>query len=321
MSDKVFAFGHLPDPPDSRDFKLKTPTLSALPVSVDLSSKLQPVKNQGRLGSCTAFATTAMVEFVRNKQELLQWDASPLFTYYSTRKIENTIDSDSGAYVRDALKSVVSDGVAKETTWPYIVENFTIQPPASAWTEALDHQALVYYRVNQTRDDVLGCLADGYPFTFGIKLYDSFINTQTGFMVNNIVPIPNLSTDKFVGGHCMLATGYLSSQDGTVQITARNSWGVYVGLEGYHNIPLEYILDRAQSMDFWTIRSEERVDEDPTPPKPIVIPPDPVTPIVIVPPDPIVPEPFTPPENIWKQPRTYILIGFVILSLLFLLIR
>ena len=125
----TFSYGHLPDPLDIRDYKLQIPLKSDYPARVDLRDKLQPIKNQGNLGSCTAFATTAMVEFVRNKQELLQWDASPLFTYYATRKIENTISTDSGAFVRDALKSVVSNGVAKESSWPYIIENFTTSPP------------------------------------------------------------------------------------------------------------------------------------------------------------------------------------------------
>jgi C1A family cysteine protease len=319
MLTNVFFFGHVPDFPDSRDFVFKASVIENLPPRIDLRDGLQPIKNQGDLGACTAFATTAMVEYVRNKQGFLKWDASPLFTYYSTRKIENTISTDSGASVRDALKSTVKDGVVKETTWPYIVEKFTENPPLSVWNEGQLHQALTYYSVPQTKNDILSCLAEGYPFTFGARLYESFTKTQCGFIINNVVPIPDTTNEKLLGGHCMLAVGYLSASDTSIQIMVRNSWGNYVGLNGYHNFPIEYLLNPALSMDFWTIRSEEKTPEDPDPfpeppkPEPIPVPPQPS-------PEPIVP-PFPSPVSIWKKPGTYILIASAIISLLFVFLR
>lgn len=315
MEQLNFSFGYIPDTIDVRDFKFAAPALEYYPSTVDLRTLLQPIKNQGTLGACTAFATTALVEYVRNKQELIEWDASPLFTYYSTRKIENTIEQDSGAYVRDALKSAAVDGVAKETTWPYIIENFTINPPTSAWDEAQQHQALVYYRLNQTKEDVISCLADGYPFVFGVKLYQSFIDTQCGIFVNNVVPLPNTTTERLLGGHCMLAVGYVSSADTNINIITRNSWGVGVGLDGYHNIPLEYFLDPTLCLDMWTIRKEEIANDVKVVPTPVPItPPSPIEPTLpIVPPEPVQPS----HKSVWQQPATYIIIGFIILLILF----
>ena len=326
MALNLFSFGHIPDSPDSRDFIFKASPSKTLPFKVDLREDLQPIKNQRNLGACTAFATTAMVEYVRNKQGFLKWDASPLFTYYSTRKIENTIPTDSGATVRDALKSTVNDGVVKEITWPYIIENFSTTPPTSAWEEGQLHQALTYYSVPQTKEHILSCLSEGYPFTFGARLYESFTATQCGFMVNDIVPLPNTSTEKLLGGHCMLAVGYLSASDTSIQIIVRNSWGIYVGLDGYHNFPIEYLLNPTLSLDFWTIRTEEESVEDsyprptPTPPTPEPVPPSPAPEPVPVPPtpEPVPPPPTPSVESIWKKPSTYILIGFIIVSLLFI---
>lgn len=318
-----FSFGHLPDPPDSRDFKLKISPQTVL-VPTDLRSQMRPIKNQGNLGACTAFATTAMVEFVRSKQRMIEWDASPLFTYYSSRKIEGTIPIDSGAYVRDALKSTVKDGVVKEESWPYIVENFAMLPPSAVWVEAETHQTLTYSKVDQTQEGVLGCLSEGYPFTFGAKLFDSFIKTQTGMFVTNTVPMPNLSADKYVGGHCMLAVGYTSASDTSIEIIVRNSWSEYVGIDGYHFMPIEYILDPTLSMDFWTIRTEEYAQEDIL--QDPVIPPAP-TPEPVIPPEPApvpTPEPVIPPvpvkKSMWKDPITYVVILFVLLLLSFVLL-
>jgi C1A family cysteine protease len=69
-----FHFGHIEDTLDERDFKLKISLKTAdLPKSVDLREFLEEIRTQGNLGACTAFATTALVEFVRNKQKLLKW--------------------------------------------------------------------------------------------------------------------------------------------------------------------------------------------------------------------------------------------------------
>lgn len=322
MSKQQFSFGYLPDPPDTRDFRLKVPPLVSFPSSVDLRPLLQPIRAQGKISSCTAFAVTALIEYVRNKQELLQWDASPLFTYYATRKIEDNINVDSGAYARNALKAVVKDGVAKETTWPYIINNFAMNPPLSAWEEAEKHQALVYYKLEQTQDNILHCLMDGYPFIFGAQLYESFMRTQTNWIVYD-VPMPDPTKEKLIGGHCMLAVGYLSGSNGNINILVRNSWGNLVGNEGYHNIPIEYFLDPALSSDFWTVRLVERTEEDPII-KPVVSPtPDPLpTPKPTPTPVPTFsPEPEPEQESMWKNPQTYCMLGFVILAVLFLLLR
>ena len=42
---------------------------------------------------------------------------SRLFIYYNERKIENTIDSDSGASLRDGIKTIHNIGVCKEDDW------------------------------------------------------------------------------------------------------------------------------------------------------------------------------------------------------------
>jgi C1A family cysteine protease len=51
-----------------------------------------------------------------------------LFEYYATRKIEGTIPDDSGATIRDAVKTGNVYGVADETLWPYDVSKFTVNP-------------------------------------------------------------------------------------------------------------------------------------------------------------------------------------------------
>lgn len=325
MSDtQNFSFGYIPDVADPRDYRFSVSLQSNI-QPIDLSAEFPPIRNQGNIGSCTAFAATAMFEYVRKKQRLYPWSASPLFTYYATRKITNRVDQDNGAAARDALKSVVNFGATKEECWPYDVTQFTINPPVSAWEDAEKHQALVYYSIDQTRFNLLGCLADGYPFMFGAKLYQSFIDTQTTFMVHNYLPMPDTSKEQHVGNHCMLAVGF-TEYNGSTYVKVRNSWGNSVGLGGYHNMPIEYLLNPSLCMDFWTIRlTESSPDEEiPLPPEPPK--PAPVTPVeppvpTPEPPKPIMIDPTPPPDfvvetNMWKKPVTYFFIVFVILVII-----
>jgi C1A family cysteine protease len=104
----VKRYGWTPDLPDARDFLFTAPesVLSALPTQVDLRSKCPPVYDQGQLGSCTANAIGAAFEFMQNKQSLTDFVPSRLFVYYNEREVEGTVSQDSGAMIRDGIKSV-----------------------------------------------------------------------------------------------------------------------------------------------------------------------------------------------------------------------
>lgn len=324
-----FSFGCKRDIKDERDFKLKIRSRVVVSDSADLRTKFPAIRNQGNLGACTSFATTDMAQFVRAKLNFKIWDPSTLFTYYATRKLIGTTDRDSGASVRDALKSTADFGIAKEEHWPYVIEEFAKEPPTPIWDEALEHQSLSYFRVDQTEEAVLNCLSDGYPFTFGMRIYQSFVDSQL-FIMRGPVPTPDINTEKYLGGHCMLAVGFFK-QDNEYLIIVRNSWGEDFGIDGYVYIPLSILLNSRLSFDFWTLRSSEPDPEDllpPEPPKPDPIPeppkPDPIPEPEPPKPDPI-PEPPKPPApdkspSIWKNPKTWVLIGFGIISLLFVLL-
>src|SRR5579872_7056625 len=131
---KIARYGWIPDQPDQRDHLYSVPPqfLAKLPSSADLRGKCPPVYNQGQLGSCTANAIGGAIEFERMKQKLTDFVPSRLFIYYNERVIEGTVRSDSGAQLRDGIKSVASQGVCPEPEWPYNIAKFTTKPPARA---------------------------------------------------------------------------------------------------------------------------------------------------------------------------------------------
>jgi C1A family cysteine protease len=251
MPYKIQRYGWIPDLPDQRDYKFVAPFEAgqALPPSVDLRSVCPPVYDQGQLGSCTANAIAAAIEFDRIKENLTPIFApSRLFIYYNERVIEGTVNTDSGAQIRDGIKSVGGQGACIEDTWPYDITKYQDQPPDPCYQEALQHRAILYQRID-TIDQMKGCLVAGYPFVFGFTVYESFESQDMANSGHAPMPGPN---EKVLGGHAVLAVGYDDSQNWFI---IRNSWGPSWGMKGYFTLPYDYMNNSNLSSDFWTIRT------------------------------------------------------------------
>ena len=165
MPRQVKRYGWIPDVPDVRDhlFSAPLPTLLTLPPKSDLRAKCPPVLDQGQLGSCTANAIANAHLFDQMKQKALDAFApSRLFIYYNERVMEHTVSEDSGAMIRDGIKSISKQGVCPESMWPYVVSKFATKPTAGCYKAALDHQAVSYQRVLQNLMQMKGCIASGF---------------------------------------------------------------------------------------------------------------------------------------------------------------
>lgn len=251
MTYSTKGFGWLRDLPDHRDHLYSAPmaALTALPASVDLRGKCPPVYDQGQLGSCTANGIGGALQFERMKQNLQpEFIPSRLFIYYNERVIEHTVNSDSGAMIRDGIKSVAKQGDCPETSWPYDISKFTDKPTPVCYKEALKYKAVQYSRLLQNLNQMKGCLADGYPFVLGFTVYTSFMSPMVA--KTGVVPMPG-SSEQVLGGHCVLAVGY---DDATQRFLIRNSYGDTWGMHGYGTMPYAYLTDSSLSADFWTIR-------------------------------------------------------------------
>lgn len=242
-------YGWIPDLPDARDRVYQLPKKAGLlPSSADLRSGCPTVYDQGDLGSCTANAIGAAIEFDQGKQKLRPYAPSRLFIYYNERALEGTIDTDSGAQIRDGIKAVASQGVCPETMWPYVEQSFATRPTAPCFKYAKLHPAVQYARVTQNAVQLKACVASGYPFVFGFTVYESFESDEVA--KSGIVPMP-FSTETLLGGHAVMAVGY---DDASQRFLVRNSWGTGWGMGGYFTIPYAYLTDSNLADDFWMIR-------------------------------------------------------------------
>ena len=248
---RVERYGWVPDLPDHRDHLFAAPPryLADLPAKLDLRDQCpKEICDQGQLGSCTANAIGCAYEFDLLKQELADVMPSRLFIYYNERAMEGTIDSDSGAMIRDGIKSVAKQGVCAEKSWPYEISHFTDKPSDECYAEALEHRVGSYQRVARTLNQFKGCLASGFPFVFGFTVYESFESDEVAR--TGEAPMPS-SNEQVLGGHAVLAVGY---DDATQRFIVRNSWGDGWGDHGHFTLPYQYLTDRGLSSDFWTVR-------------------------------------------------------------------
>src|SRR5579872_6651869 len=214
-------YGWVPDLPDHRDhlYAAPAPVVAALPAKVDLRPDCPPVVDQGQLGSCTANAIANAHLFDQMKENLAgSFLPSRLFIYYNERTIEGTVNSDSGAQIRDGIKTIANQGACPETLWPYDISKFTRKPPTKCFQAGLKNQAISYQSVMQSAMQMKGCLASGYPIVIGFTVYESFESPAVAKTGN--APMPG-SSEKVVGGHCVLVVGY---DDSTQRFLCMNSW-------------------------------------------------------------------------------------------------
>lgn len=252
-------YGWKPDLPDARDhtFKLAKPRLEPLPDMSDLRGLCPPMFDQGPLGSCIAQAIPAAIQFGQRHQSLIDFAGSRLFLYYNARLSEGTPNEDSGAMIRDGIKSVVDTGICPETDWPYDIGRFTEKPPQAAYDAAQLTQVLQYQRLSGDLTEMLTCLAASTPFVFGFSVYDSFESDAVA--LSGVLDLPGPG-EKLLGGHAVLCVGYDNLDQ---RFLVRNSWGEDWGMKGYFWMPYAYLTDPNLSDDRWAIQKVEGVSDQP----------------------------------------------------------
>jgi C1A family cysteine protease len=250
---ETFKMNYKRDPIDDRDYKYKTmtPTImeaaSSLPSKIDHTKDMSPVKDQGNLGSCVAFAVTAMKEFQEKREheaELAKgkpgrpkiYNYSEAWLYWNCKKIDPWAMEDEGTSIRYAMKVLQKIGIPTEKGWPYkdINDVNEIGKP-KGWATLVARWALIdsYYRID-TLTELKVALADG-PVAIGVPcFYEFFFPNSDG-----VISYPS-NTNDIYGGHAICTVGYDDTKE---LIKFKNSWGRGWGKNGYAFLPYKYVED------------------------------------------------------------------------------
>ena len=246
----------LPSPNDDRDFRYQQSKVE-LKQSVDLRTFDTLVEDQGYLGSCVGSALTNAYEIMVNVLYPDRYvELSDLYVYYNSRLYDNTVSTDTGAYLRDGLKSMTQFGCCSEELWPYDINKFDDQPTPECYIDGAQ-RLVTRYESLYTLRDMLEVLNNDQPVVIGMLVYSDFMTVGA---ISPVVPMPS-SGDFAAGGHAIVLVGYNLDRQ---QFLAKNSFGTDWGADGYCWIPFEYV--RTQVFEKWKfdINSQARIDLDET---------------------------------------------------------
>ena len=203
---------------------------AGLPSAVRLFDQLGKVRDQGERGTCVAFATVALREFLDSSRPAF----SEQFVYWACKELDGF--PDSGTTLHTAMSALSEYGCCRTSTWPYsrrqLAGNESQGPPAAAaLAEARQFRlrdcrpveptlAVQYKRVLAGHDGV-----PAMPVVLGVLVFNSwFLSGATHRSGKITLPLPD---EQPVGGHAMCAVGYVDDPGvpGGGYFIVRNSWG------------------------------------------------------------------------------------------------
>ena len=96
----------------------------------------------------------------------------------------------------NAIEALEEFGTCLESLWPYDTSKVNQKPSKKAYEEAKQHTIKEALEVAIDLYEMKSCLAQGFPFAFGLRLFKSFDKA----MRTGVVPMPH-SVEKMRTSH------------------------------------------------------------------------------------------------------------------------
>jgi len=244
---------------------------SQIATSIDLSSQLPPVGDQGSQGSCVAWATSYYYKSWLEKQEHTEWNLSNPQYQFSPSFVYNQTNGgvDYGSTFPDAFDTMQTKGDVDIAEMPYDQGNHTLKPTASQLEAAKPYRIPAgwsYLWLNGGTGPFVSpnniasakeWLNDGKLIVMGIPVYSDF--PDFGGRSPKAYYDYNGSAG-FVGGHGVCISGYNDNinpggknADHRGGFKVVNSWGPYWNGSSKGFVYLSYDFVKRYVWEAWTM--------------------------------------------------------------------
>jgi C1A family cysteine protease len=199
------------------------------PPQSDLASNWPAPGNQGKQGSCVAWAVgyAARTYYLKHDEaaDISQAEniLSPAYIYNSLRETRG--DCSTGTAVVDALKLLKTSGGVPLNLLPYDPKQCFDLPSAAVLARYSERFRIKGYRrvEGKNEDDIKGQIYSGNPVIFAIDIPAGFQHYHSGIIDSVEDRGPNY-------GHAMVIIGYDDSKQAYHFV---NSWGTHWGEKGF----------------------------------------------------------------------------------------
>jgi C1A family cysteine protease len=256
--------GWLRDSPDHRDYTVRHSRTRrmlerlrmlsrARPPSVDWREYCLPVQDQQDLGTSSAHACIALLQYFERRATGQVVAPSRLFLHANALRLSGSDSARGGAGLRVTMKAAIKFGLPPERFWPYDPASLSRVPDPYLYSFNTEYRDIRYVRVDgvmqsggETLERVKSLLAGGFSCVLGFGVPSSLTNDPE-------IPFPT-RFDSIRTGHAVTAVGYndelrIRSTRGALLI--RSSWGSKWGQDGYGWLPYRYVTDHLAA-DIWT---------------------------------------------------------------------
>lgn len=231
------SYGHVHDHPSdvAADLKhrhiggLLGAALAAVPASLDYSSMLQVVPDQGSTSSCVGQSLATSV-YLRAKFTGCAIARPSAKAIYDVARLEDgprTDLRDEGSRPAVAMRGMMTYGLVAESQWPLSDDNVNVAPPLDVFVGGLAAQVSAYYRIASGPGAATlarQALADGFFPIFAMDVDSSYerMSGQSAY---------DGPTGPILGGHAQCLVGYDEHS-----FLVAGSWGPGFAADGFARI-------------------------------------------------------------------------------------
>jgi len=196
------------------------------PELIDYTPELLAVRDQGRRGTCLAFAATAVHEHARlRRRNAACPELSVELLFWRCKQLDGSPNQD-GTHFAAARDALTDPGQCEETLWPYDptrshASGYT--PPAAAMMPDQLRRGTMSALATATPEAASTVLREGRIVLAGIELWDTFYECRGA-------ELHPPSGDLDGARHALCLVGIDERRDA---IKLRNSWGANWGNGGY----------------------------------------------------------------------------------------